>query len=223
LCVSQVRRPVSANFAMIAAECEHALADDSCRRLAFSLGLSERSLRRLNVGWHRSHRCYSFPMRDDQGRIVGIRLRRPNGAKFAVRGSQSALFMLADLSSPLRLFISEGPTDCAALLDMGLTAVGRPSCSGGADMLTRLIHRLRPHDVVIVADADLPGRQGAASLAQDLILQVPLVKVIEPPASVKDIREWKRQGATAADVLTAAEQATPRRMKLGVRMEGAAW
>src|SRR5207253_1067400 len=97
-------------------------------QLADSLGLSMTSLCQFGVGWATEHRSWSFPMRDAESNVVGIRLRRPDGFKFAVKGGKEGLFIPEDRnaqSSPL--LIAEGVTDAAALLDMGFTnVVGRP-------------------------------------------------------------------------------------------------
>jgi hypothetical protein len=192
---------------------------DSLRDLARSLGLSTGSLQRLVVGWDRDYRCYTIPMRDDRETIVGIRLRHLSGNKFAVAGSQSGLFIPSDLGPVSHLFIAEGPTDCAALLDLDLPAVGRPSCSGGVPMLVRLVQRMRPADVTIMADADVPGQRGAAALAKALVLQVASVRIVTPPAGTKDVRDWKSRGATTADLLRAAEIAERCSIRLKVCME----
>ena len=67
---------------------------------------------------------------------------------------------------PDRVFVTEGPSDAAALLSVGLDVVGVPSAGGCADLLARLVRRLEPEDVVIVADGDGPGQRGAMTLAR---------------------------------------------------------
>jgi hypothetical protein len=197
--------------------CVKALPGGALECFAASLGLSSDSLRRLNVGWHRAKRSYSFPMKDETGRLVGIRLRRPNGNKFAVHGSRQGLFIPYGLRLDERLlaplFITEGPTDGAALLDLGLAAVGRPSCLGGVALLTKLARRLRPEQVVIVADQDIVGRRGAEVLAASLVTITP-VRVITPPAGIKDARAWKRAGATAADIFSAVDATFSKKLKI---------
>jgi hypothetical protein len=196
---------VRVDWSALAAECERRFVREGLVLLANSLGISTDSLKRLSVGWHRATGCYAFPMRDDAGVVIGIRLRRPKGFKFAVSGSSSGLFIPHDLAGTFQhngaLYIAEGPTDCGALLDMGFSAVGRPSCLGGVPLLTNLVKRLKPSQVVIVADGDEPGQNGARRLAESLSEFSLRLRVITPPA--KDVREWKRQGATAADIVAA--------------------
>lgn len=182
--------------------------DETLQRLADELGVSLGSLRRLSVGWLIGRKAWGFPMRSDKGEVVGVRTRYASGAKAAIKGGREGLFVPADLEPGGRLLIAEGPTDTAALLGLGFSAVGRPSCTGGVKHIVGLAKRLAPSEVVIVADADGPGQTGANNLASVLLTYVLAVRVITPPA--KDARDWVRSGATAADV-EALITATPRK------------
>jgi hypothetical protein len=179
------------------------------------LGVSVAALRRLGVGWCETSRAWSFPMTDASGRVRGIRLRTAAGKKFAVRGGHEGLFVPDGLDAGSLLLLCEGPTDTAALLDLGLEAVGRPSCTGGSGLVADLITRRRPAGVVVVADRDQPGQSGARALALRLAPLCRSLRVVTPPVTVKDAREWKRAGATRAVVLAAVEAAPP--FRLGVR------
>jgi DNA primase len=161
-------------------------------------------------------------MTDSEGNVVGIRLRAPNGRKWSVRGGQEGLFIPADETvAGERLLICEGPTDTAALLDLGFSAVGRPSCTGGVTLLAELVKHHRPAEVVIVADADAPGQRGAESLAAVLLAYSAAVRVIAPPSGVKDARAWKQAVATAADVLARIDAATIRKLTIKAERKGA--
>jgi hypothetical protein len=81
--------------------------------------------------------------------------------------------------------------------------------------LVALASRWRPPQVVIVADADLPGQRGAESLAAVLRAYVTRLRLITPPA--KDAREWKRQGADYADVQALIEAAPLRKLSIQVQ------
>jgi hypothetical protein len=172
---------------------------DALATLAKGLGLTVDSLSRLSTGWSREHGAWTFPMCNSSGHVRGIRLRRPNGRKCAVAGGKEGLFLPDSLTGDALLF-TEGPTDCAALLDLGFPAVGRPSCTGGTALLVELCKDRRPRQVVIVADADAPGQRGAESLASVLVLYVPDVRIITPPSPHKDARAWKIGGATHTDI-----------------------
>ena len=168
--------------------------------LADRLALSVSSLLRLSIGWSHRHSGWTFPMSDAMGNVVGIRLRLCDGRKLAVKGGKDGLFICDDLRPDGRLLICEGPTDTAALLELGFPAVGRPNCTGGTKQLVTLIGRLDIDEVVIVADADGPGRRGAESLTAVLLAYASAVRMITPPDGINDAREWKQAGATKGDV-----------------------
>jgi len=193
---------------------------EALKRFARNLGLSTESLRRLGVGYLPRRRAWSFPMRNAAGDVVGIRLRLAGGRKLAVKGGKEGLFLPSGLQPSGRLFIAEGPSDTAAMLDLGFEAVGRPSCTGGVKHLCELVRRLDVHDVVIVADQDEPGQRGASRLGSTLAAYVPTVRVITPPDGVKDARAWKRSSATPADVQTAIDKAEPRRLQVKMEQKG---
>lgn len=191
---------------------------ESLTRLATTLGLSAESLLRLHIGW--TGRAWSFPMTDCQGEVRGIRLRLPDGSKCAVKGGHEGLFIPSGLGFESPLLIAEGPSDCAALLDLGFDAIGRPNCRGGRLLIIDFIKRHRTPEVVIVADGDVPGQQGAASLGRSLVCRVHRVRVITPPPSIKDVRAWKLAGATKRDVQRTIDDADSLRLRVDVRRVG---
>ncbi len=210
----------SPDLGALADECRRAVDDVALARLADGLGLTIGSLRRLGVGWSARHRAWTWPMVDTHGRVRGIRLRYLDRRKLSVRGGHEGLFVPRDLAASERLLVCEGPTDTAALLGLGLAAVGRPSCAGGVGLLVDLVRRRREREVVIVADGDEPGRRGAANLAAVLVAYAPAVRIIEPPEGVKDARAWVRSGATAADVLRTIDAAEPQRLRVTTTFAG---
>ena len=187
-----------------------AVAAGPLAEFAADLGVTAAALRRVGLGW--SGLAWSFPMHDARGRVVGIRYRDPTtGAKWAERGGSEGVFGDAggwSAGTPA-LLIVEGPTDLAATFDLmceasafsRCVAVGRPSCAGGVDVLRRLVRRLRPGKVGILADADEPGLGGADVLARLLAADGTPVRVCRPPGDHKDIRAWRGAGATGADLL----------------------
>jgi hypothetical protein len=183
-------------------------------QLACQIGLSEASLTALGVGWSATHKSYTFPMVNVTDVVVGIRLRTPDGRKLSVRGGREGLFLPPTQTPGERLLVCEGPTDAAALLDLGFDHVaGRPSCTGGVKLLCELVRHRRPADVVIVADADGPGRAGADNLAGTLVCYTEAVKVIAPTGH-KDVRDFLRAGGTRAAVETAITAAPVRRLRI---------
>jgi phage/plasmid primase-like uncharacterized protein len=195
----------------MARRCQQAARVGDVVRLADSLGLSADSLLRLRIGWHSSDRSWTFPMVNNEGQVVGIRLRFPNGRKLSVKGGHEGLFIPDGLTYSRPLLVTEGPTDCAALLDLGFEAAGRPSCTGGVPLCVELVRAHYPLAVVIVADSDIYGQRGAEALATTLLPYAASVSVIQPPAGIKDARAWLLAGATHEDVQEVIDKAVVRR------------
>ena len=208
-----VRVP-TADFATLAAQWSRNLTNERLDAFASTLGVTVSSLRALGVGWT-GRGSYSFPMHDAQRRVVGIRLRDARtGRKFAVTGSREGVF-LADRRQDDPLLVVEGPTDAAAALVLGFDAMGRPSCTGAVGITATLAHR---REVVIVADADAPGRRGAEALASTLLPVVTSLRVIEPPPPHKDLREWLLQGLTREQLHARIDAQPPRQLQVRIEV-----
>lgn len=194
-------KTVTRDWPRFAAECVAALPDQC--PLAQELGVSEWTMGALMLGWSEEHGAYTFPMRDGDGTIIGIRTRYRNGEKRAIRGSQNGLFIPRGEPNG-ELWICEGPTDCAALLTVGFYAIGRPSNTAGHDQLVRYCQRHpKCRDVVILADRDAKPvteqatMMAARELAASLKKLGKRVKMIRPRRGIKDVREWINRGANA--------------------------
>ncbi len=200
------------DFERFAATCYGVLSPAEREQLATDLGVSVDALAALQVGWSTEHRAYTFPMYDAAGAVRGVRLRGRNGRKWSVRGGREGLFVpqATGGDATVCLLVCEGPTDAAALFDLGFDAIGRPSCTGGVQFVCELVQSRRPNEVAIIADADTPGLLGANNLASVLAVYVHSVRVVTPPPGVKDARDWKRQGATPDEVLMRIAETEPR-------------
>lgn len=171
-------------------------------RLAGLLGVSVASLRALGCAYAAPHRAWGFPMVNGTGNVVGVRLRAETGAKWSVRGGHEGIF-LPNMPAKPTATIAEGPTDAAALLDLGRFGIGRPSATGGIAVLSATCARLRIRRAEIIADNDEdkvrpdgqrwnPGLDGAQRLADEI--GVPCCVVVLP---CKDCREALQLGMTA--------------------------
>jgi phage/plasmid primase-like uncharacterized protein len=174
------------------------LSDDSRAYLAGLLNVSSGSLERLRVGWCPSQQMETWPMLNADGIIIGIRLRGPvSKDKSSVKGGLGGLFYdpiaMASIEHGERVWITEGASDTAAGLTLGLHTAGVPSASGACDMVESLGHRLRPCEWVIVGDNDKAGTKGVLKLRTELAIVAP-VRIIYPPEGIKDLREWLGRG-----------------------------
>jgi len=168
------------------------------------LGLPAGSLARIGAVWVAAMGALAAPMYDAPGgTVIGVRLRAPDGRKWAVTGSHNGLFCPRSLTGRGALYLPEGMTDTAALAGLGLDAIGRPSCTGGRGLVRRAVCGMgRP--LVVVTDADEPGRRGAETLARELASDGASVRVLAPLNGYRDVREWVRAGATASAIEYAA-------------------
>jgi hypothetical protein len=170
--------------------------------LAAALGLPAWVPGALAVGWDAKRECWTFPERDASGRFVGIIRRYRDGTKRAMRGGSRGLTHTtgwAEDEGPILL--PEGGTDVAALVAMELAAVGRPSCTGGVDLLADRLADVPPGRTIVVLgendrkpDGTWPGRDGAAQTAERLARRLNRpVLIAFPPAGEKDVRAWFRR------------------------------
>jgi hypothetical protein len=173
------------------------LSPSILRSLARALGVTKDSLNALGVGWSTQSEALTFPERDGQQRVIGVLRRFEDGTKKALAGGQRGLFIPRGWHEEEGIiYVPEGPTDVAALLTLGLRAVGRPSCKGGLEYLIELFKD--PNDeILIVADNDLsddnrnPGRDGARILAAALARELgSRVRWTFAPEGFKDVRSW---------------------------------
>ncbi|MCA9312164.1 MAG: hypothetical protein KDA21_13205 [Phycisphaerales bacterium] len=150
-------------------------------------------------------------MRDPAGGIVGVRLRSETGYKWSVRGSRQGLFIAdgVDISRE-PLVIAEGPTDTAALLGVGVAAIGRPSCLGAVAETIAFTRRHAINSTIVLSDGDEPGRRGALVLARRLGAYCLDVRIAPPPRRFKDAREWVASGVEATEVIQTLSAAAQR-------------
>lgn len=206
----------SLDFGQMATNLEARVEPDRLHQLARELGFPAKSLCRLRIGFavgdevkglglRWAQHVWTIPMTDPWGRDVGLRVRMSNGRKLSVKGSRQGLFIPTDLGTCMKqLFVAEGETDTAALLALGLDAVGRPGATSASTMVARFVRQARPAEVVVVSDADDIGQRGASDLAAMLRVVCRSVRVVMPPEGFKDARQWIVNGASASEVRSAA-------------------
>lgn len=178
-------------------------------QFAKELGVTRKSLERLGCVWNGAQSCWAFPMRDETGKVVGIRLRR-GGRKYSVTKSRAGLFFDPDIG-PKRsehrfAWLTEGPTDTAAVLSLDPQAVvfGRSDLLSGWNMLKKALALHGVTEVNICVDNELaiegrtdsPGFSGNLRMAKALGLPCRFVQI----PGFKDIRDYVKSGARLSEL-----------------------
>lgn len=186
--------------------------------LAESLGVTVESLDALGVA--RADSAWIIPERDADGQIIGHAKRFDSGSKGFIAGGKRGLTLAwpldayAGSSDADPIVIVEGMSDCAAAMDIGFSAIGRPSATGGVDLLAML---LEWRHVLVVGENDSgAGKAGAEKVARGLVHVASSVRVIYPPADTKDLRAWKNAtwGCTRDEVMSFAKAAETKMSKI---------
>ncbi len=158
--------------------------------LAEKLGVTVGSLERLDIaicktGW-------VFPMRNVEGDIVGHRLRWWKGGKGVLKGGHLGLFIPADAIPSAVTVMTEGESDLAVAMDLGLPAIGRPSATACVAETVRYLTSQEFNGITIIADRDEnpAGQEGAEQLAVALLEAKHPVRIVLPPQSCDDLRSW---------------------------------
>lgn len=196
------------------------------QRLARQLGVSVRSLVQLRVGWGVTAGGSEFsawPERTPNGKYCGVVTRFDDGSKYMLKGSKHGLYYAGDWDKGEGpVLIPEGGSDTAALLTLGISAIGRFAATGGADLLAAMLRRCK-RPLLVVGERDYkpgvceqlhccmkcrPGEFGASRIAEKLskALRRRKVRWCLPPAGGKDVREWLcRTGGTAGQLFNGLE------------------
>ena len=142
-----------------------------------------------------------MPEYDGSDTAVGICRRGRDGSKRSMPGGSRGLYLPRNFGQQAGpIFCPEGFSCTAALVGMGLAAVGRPSCRGGTAKLAHLLSRISADRTIVVLaendgkpDGEWPGKAGAEATAEGLSqsLHRPVL-VAFPPGGLKDLREWFR-------------------------------
>ena len=137
-----------------------------------------------------------------------FRHRRPNGACSPVNnmdGVRRVPYNLPELAKTEQVLVVEGEKDCETARSFGVVATTN---SGGAGKWRdEYSEFLRGKRVVVIPDADEPGRKHAQRVASSLVGKAASIKFIELPGS-KDLSEWRERGGTRDQLLTLIANAT---------------
>ncbi|MGC1977118.1 MAG: AAA family ATPase, partial [Candidatus Sulfotelmatobacter sp.] len=124
----------------------------------------------------------------------GFRQRRPDGQGgwiWNLNGVRRVLYRLSDVLMAKSVLVVEGEKDCETARTMGLVATC--NAGGAGKWRDECTESLRGKRVVVIADADEPGRKHAQEVAASLAGKVESLKVLELPGS-KDLSGWVERG-----------------------------
>lgn len=172
--------------------------------VAQSLGVTPEALKRMGAA-NAGPGVIAFPMYDGELEMSGIRYRRMSGEKYSLGGGREGIFLpeLQGRNWMQPVYVTEGPTDAAAVISMGMLAIGRPNALGGIPAVLSAIRRLRAQQITIIADRDGVGQRGAIQLARALDgLEVSIIS----PAFHKDVRDYLRYFVTPSAASTSLGQ-----------------
>lgn len=132
--------------------------------------------------------CPRFPSAHDLGESGWLHILDSKRASVSDESNTQIL-----PASDFPVVVVEGGSDTAAVMSLGVVAVGRPSARGGLEYLATLC---RGRDVVIIGENDQkkdgswPGKFGAEKAATALDGIAKTVRIVFPPADRKDVRTW---------------------------------
>ena len=150
--------------------------------------------------------CLLFPYYGQDGRLVGIQSRyigdKENAPRFQFQSSQKTrlfnLPILNGMKSGDKLYISEGVTDCLALLSAGKKAVAVPSSTilPEDDLIL-----LKDYDLHMFPDNDDAGRRAFRELRRFFVNNYSTVKEERLPEGIKDYcMYYAKQKANGAEI-----------------------
>lgn len=135
------------------------------QRLCEEWTVSPLILQELGIFWWDSR--FFIPMRGVSNEICGIQYRFLDGFKLCQHGSKLGIFATPGrLETEKPVFLTEGCSDLACLLDLGFQGIGRPNCNGGIELIIKYLeeHAKVSNKLIVVADNDIPGTEGAHQL-----------------------------------------------------------
>ncbi len=182
------------------------IGQQSILKLAEAWGVSQESLRRIGIGFDTSTSAYTFPMKNWQGDVVGIRKRsfKEIHQKYAAKDSTQGLFIPEGVTPGNLQIISEGESDVAAALSADFQAIGVPGTGAVIDDVIGFAVQSPVACPCIIGDNDAAGENGAEKLANSLLAADIPCRVLIPPEPYSDMRDWVSKGHLTSDTLAKA-------------------
>ena len=164
------------------------------QRLASALGLPLSTVDTVEVGI--DGEAWVFAMHGSDGEVCGLKVRTFDGRKMCVKGSRLGVIVPRAFKPNKRdLMVTEGESDLMVAAAWGFNAIGRAGCQSSVQQIAAMA---AGKCVVLVADSDAAGKEGAARLCEACLATATTCRIVTPPC--KDLREWHKQGATSQDL-----------------------
>lgn len=154
-------------------------------KLSKAWNISLNTVRNLRTGWDKHKKTFTFPMFDSDINLIGIQKRTLYGAKWCEDGSDLGIFIpLFPFRQTGIYYITEGVSDLSVIIEFGLKGIARPNWTLCNDIVKEFIEKYIFDKIIIVADNDEKGIEGALEL-KNLLGDA---KIIIP--QYKDLREF---------------------------------
>jgi len=155
------------------AACVNKLQGSDLKYLAKKWNIHPLVLTGLDCGWNGA--AYTFPIKNENNRIIGIQRRYEtkelSGLKLSMEYSKVGLFVPKRILFAVEdiIFITEGLSDLAILLDLGFIGVGRFNALARIDMTVKWLSNYvaSATKCIIIADTDDAGIRGARKLTRE--------------------------------------------------------
>ena len=189
--------------------CRRNISRISVQKAAAALGVAEDSLNRLGIGFDTY--AYTFPMRDADRNVIGLRKRGYSDLtqKHAAEGSRTGLFIPKGVTPANVQIVDEGETDAAAALTLGFAAIATPSAGACADMVAAFVAKRSNACPCIIGDNDAAGKAGAEKLSEELLAAGIPCRILIPPDPYADLRDWLQRGGLTTEALAKAIEKQP--------------
>jgi hypothetical protein len=127
--------------------------------------------------------------------------RRPDGCGGWIwkKGQRQVLYHLKEVIEALIVFVVEGEKDAEALRERGFVATTNAGGSS-APWLPQYTEALRGREVILLPDADRPGRQRVLNIARALLGNVARLVILELEGA-KDVSVWLEAGHSELELI----------------------
>ena len=177
------------------------LDKDFLTRFANKLNVAPIVLYHLGVGYDKKSQFY-FPMFNADFKMIGLKIRAFNGKRWCVPGSRLGVYIPDDFNSSEEVYICEGESDTAAMLNLGYNAIGKASATSCRNILKELLNCCPIITIVSDYDNHGLGYKESCKLAKLFDSHVNIVL----NRNYKDIRAWIDSGTFSHPKLIALKK-----------------